>query len=562
VKSAPSHPARVIAREDTSESICYEILDVLGEGGSGITYRARNSQSQELVALKALSLQRSDDWKSIELFEREANILAQLNHPAIPKYIDYFTVDTATDRHFYIVQTLALGQTLDRLLASGWRATEAEIKDIATQVLDILIYLHNLPDPVIHRDLKPSNILRTPAGEIYLVDFGAVGQAYHNTFLRGSTVVGTFGYMAPEQFRAQAVPATDLYGLGATLLNLLTNRCPADLTQADLQLKFRDRVQISDAFADWLERTLEPDLVDRFDSAQTARQQLKSPKRRTKTSPISWRKIAAFGISVVICLGAIDYYKFYFLSLWGFTPRDAFTAIWQQRDVNKVKSYLDRGVSANAKDANGSSLLHYAVTNNRVDIAKLLMARGADVNAIYGKDEHTVLHLAVLHQDGEMTKALLEGKADPNSRDVYEYTPLHAAILRENKRGYNNSYYGMSDVNNKFSIASVQTLISYGADVNAVGGFSMGKFDPSLPLPCTPLTLIINYNNRSSKKYQSLEKAVILIQNSDGKHGYCFSNECYLQGVNRGSLSSLSKDYSADKVTRTGKHQFKVEKMR
>jgi serine/threonine protein kinase len=350
----------VVAHPESERETRYQIAGRLGEGGSGTTYLAQLVGTERFVALKQLSLVRMDDWKAIDLFEREAQTLAQLNHPAIPKYIDYFTIDTPTDRNFYIVQELAPGKTLGDLSVSGWRCTEAEVKDIASQILAILSYLHDFTPPVIHRDLKPSNILRTESGQIFLVDFGAVRQAYHDTFMRGSTVVGTYGYMAPEQFRSRAFPATDLYGLGATLLALLTNRSPAELTQSHLKLSFRNKIQVSPAFADWLEKMLEPDPADRFDSATTALAALKNPKSLAPKFP--WRKFATVGLAAVISLGTIDYYKYYFLNLWGFAPVEAFYTIWQLHDVNKVKSLLDRGVNPNPKDANGSTLIHYAVT--------------------------------------------------------------------------------------------------------------------------------------------------------------------------------------------------------
>jgi serine/threonine protein kinase len=461
----------VIAHPESERETHYQIVGILGEGGSGTTYHARIISTERSVALKQLSLKQMDDWKSIDLFEREAKTLSQLNHPAIPKYIDYFTIDTPTDRHFYIAQALAPGKTLDDWSESGVRYTEAEIADIASQILDILSYLQTLPPPVIHRDLKPSNILRTTDGKISLVDFGAVRQAYHDTFLRGSTVVGTFGYMAPEQFRAQALPATDLYGLGATILTLLTHRSPAEFTQSNLKLNFRDKIQVSPAFTDWLERMLEPDPIDRFDSATTALAALKNPKSLAPKLP--WRKLAAVGVAAAISLGTLDYYKYYFLNLWGFTPMAAFTAIWQKHDVNEVKSLLDRGVNPNAKDANGSSLLHYAVTNNQVDIAKLLIDRGADIHAHYSKDGHTVLHLAILHQDGEMTKLLLDNKADSNARDNFNFTPLHVAVLRKTTpyQPPIESYYGLGGKiidNMQPSLKSIQHLLKSGVDINAL----------------------------------------------------------------------------------------------
>lgn len=248
----------------------YQIIDTLGQGGSGTTYQAQDLQSGERVALKALSLRRMTDWKMLELFEREARILAHLTHPGIPDYLDYFCVDTTQDRSFYIAQQLAPGKSLAALVENGWQPDESEVRHLATQILEILIYLHSLTPPVIHRDIKPQNIIRQENGQVFLVDFGAVQDTYHHTVTGGSTVVGTYGYMAPEQFRGQAVLSTDLYGLGTTLLFLLTRKSPADLPQRKLKINFRSHVKISKEFADWLERMLEPVVEDRFHSASQA----------------------------------------------------------------------------------------------------------------------------------------------------------------------------------------------------------------------------------------------------------------------------------------------------
>ncbi|MFB2768337.1 serine/threonine protein kinase [Pelatocladus sp. BLCC-F211] len=267
----------------------YRILRKLGQGGVGITYAAVDLQSGEQVALKVLSLRHMSDWKKMELFEREAKILSQLNHPAIPRYLDYFQADTNSDHSFYIAQQLAPGTSLAMLVENGWRPHEGEVRQIAAQILEILIYLHSLTPPVIHRDIKPQNIIlsfdspqgnkeidcsshnnREAGKRLFLVDFGAVTDTYHNTVTGGSTVVGTFGYMAPEQFHSKAFPSTDLYGLGTTILFLLTGKSPADLPQRQLKINFRRHVKVSKDFANWLERMLEPVNIDRFSSAEVA----------------------------------------------------------------------------------------------------------------------------------------------------------------------------------------------------------------------------------------------------------------------------------------------------
>jgi serine/threonine protein kinase len=248
----------------------YRILNTLGQGGIATTYAAEDLDISQNVAIKILSLRELTDWKALELFEREAKILSQLNHPAIPKYLDYFQLDTDDDRSFCIVQEIAPGQSLQELVESGWQPSELEVREIAQQLLEILGYLHQLNPPVVHRDIKPQNIIRQSNGKVFLVDFGAVQDTYCHTLSRGGTMVGTYGYMPPEQFRGQAKPATDLYALGATLLFLLSHRSPADFPQNKLKIDFRPYVGISPELADWLEGLLEPLIEDRFKSAPEA----------------------------------------------------------------------------------------------------------------------------------------------------------------------------------------------------------------------------------------------------------------------------------------------------
>lgn len=272
----------------------YRIIGKLGQGGVGITYAAVDLNSNQKVALKALSLRLTTEWKKIELFEREAKTLSGLNHPGIPRYIDYFQVDTSQDRCFYIAQQLAPGKSLAQLIENGWKPNEAQVRHIAYQLLEILAYLQSLLPAAIHRDIKPQNIILQKNGRVFLVDFGAVQNTYHHTVTGGSTVVGTYGYMAPEQFRGKAVLSTDLYGLGTTLLFLLTQKFPSDLPREKLKVKFRDRVSICTEFADWLEKIIEPAIEDRFHSAKDALSALRgeqpsgiNPDKMFKRSPQS-----------------------------------------------------------------------------------------------------------------------------------------------------------------------------------------------------------------------------------------------------------------------------------
>ncbi|NEP81225.1 MAG: serine/threonine protein kinase [Okeania sp. SIO3B3] len=248
----------------------YRIVTALGKGGMGITYEAEDLTNYQRVALKAVSLRQAKDWKILELFEREAKVIANLHHPQIPKYLNYFYIDTEQDRWFYLISELLSGNSLATWIEKGSHPTEIEIKDIAIQILKILSYLHRLNPPIIHRDIKPQNIILQPDGKIYLVDFGAVQDIYRHTMSFSGTFVGTIGYMPPEQLRGKAYSASDLYSLGATLLYLLTHRSPDELPQKRMKIDFRSCVEISPEFADWLEVILEPMWEDRFKSATEA----------------------------------------------------------------------------------------------------------------------------------------------------------------------------------------------------------------------------------------------------------------------------------------------------
>ena len=189
----------------------YRILDTLGQGGIGITYLAQDLETNISLALKVLSLRRMTEWKKVELFERESQILSQLNHPAIPQYLDYFQIETDKDNFFYIAQQLAPGKSIEQLIESGWNPSEEQVKDIAIQLLDILIYLHSFSPPIIHRDIKPESIIRSRDEKLYLVDFGAAKVGNGTAILQTGTNNGTPEFVEPEQSRGKAIYNTDLY---------------------------------------------------------------------------------------------------------------------------------------------------------------------------------------------------------------------------------------------------------------------------------------------------------------------------------------------------------------
>ncbi|MBC1239589.1 serine/threonine-protein kinase [Nostoc sp. 2RC] len=249
----------------------YEVQQLLGKKTGRRTLLARDLKTQELVVIKLLSFGSDFEWDDLKLFEREAQTLKSLSHPLIPRYLDYFEVNSPNVKGFALVQTYIPAQTLEQYLQSGRTFTEAEIKEIAKAVLEILIYLHGLHPPVIHRDLKPSNILLgdrsgNSVGQVYLIDFGSV-QTVLATETGTRTVVGTYGYMPQEQFGGRTVPASDIYSLGATLIYLVTGTHPADLPQKDFRIQFERVANLSPSLTRVLHSMTEPSLEKRLTSA-------------------------------------------------------------------------------------------------------------------------------------------------------------------------------------------------------------------------------------------------------------------------------------------------------
>lgn len=205
----------------------YLIQDVVGIGGMGSVYRARDLHFPnvvKLVAVKEMINMAPDPLVRktiVQNFEREANILATLTHPAIPRVYDYFSNE---DRS-YLVLEFVNGRDLESVIneTDGFLAEE-QVLTWAVELCDVLYFLHtHKPDPIIFRDMKPSNVMINQHGHVVLVDFGIA-----KPFQAGQkgTMIGTEGYSPPEQYRGEATHLADIYALGATLHHALTRRDP------------------------------------------------------------------------------------------------------------------------------------------------------------------------------------------------------------------------------------------------------------------------------------------------------------------------------------------------
>lgn len=205
----------------------YEVEQVIGYGGMSTVYRGRDLRFNKVVrtvAIKEMFDVSTDPAVRIDkfkLFEREASILATLSHPAIPKIYDFFA---QFDRNYLIMEYIE-GRNLETLLEErNGPMDERDVLEWGIQLCDVLSYLHNQkPHPIVFRDMKPSNVMISDTGRLRLVDFGIA-----KVFLedKKGTMIGTEGYSPPEQYKGLALPAGDVYALGATLHQLLTNNDP------------------------------------------------------------------------------------------------------------------------------------------------------------------------------------------------------------------------------------------------------------------------------------------------------------------------------------------------
>ena len=241
----------------------------LGKGASATTYAGRRKSDGLRVALKVLRFESLPDWKTLELFEREAEALASLRSQGVPRF--YAHERSEDGETLLIAQELIVGPTLEERVDKAPLPAD-KTKALCIALLRIAASLHGHSPPVVHRDIKPSNVV---LGErVHLVDFGGVrfgpGQGSR------STVVGTFGYMAPEQLWGAATPQSDLYGIGATALFAITGKHPDEFERDGLSVIIPKELPISPSFRDWLTRMSAADPGGRYPSASQAGDALES----------------------------------------------------------------------------------------------------------------------------------------------------------------------------------------------------------------------------------------------------------------------------------------------
>lgn len=253
----------------------YRAIKVLGKGGFGATFIGVDLTvvGNPLCVIKQLRPNADEPQAvktAISLFEREAKILRKINHPQIPKLLDYFEYQN----QFYLIQELVNGLNLQKEVRQKGVYGELGVRRFLAEIAPVLKYVHT--QKIIHRDIKPANILRRKKdGQLILIDFGAVKDQVNTQLAKtfGETAltkfsVGTMGYAPPEQLAMRPIYSSDIYALGATCLYLLTGKSPKNFTidPNNGEMLWQEEVSVSDKLTKILLKMLAVNTRDRFKS--------------------------------------------------------------------------------------------------------------------------------------------------------------------------------------------------------------------------------------------------------------------------------------------------------
>jgi serine/threonine protein kinase len=252
----------------------YQVTKELGRNREAgrITYLATAQNLDHQVVIKEFRFALADaNWSGFKAYQREIEMLQQLAHPRIPRYLDSFETQVG----FCLVQEYKNAPSLVERRSFN----PEDIKQIALSVLEILVYLQRRTPPIIHRDIKPENILVDKQLNAYLVDFG-FARIRGGELALSSVAAGTPGFMPPEeQFGRPLTEASDVYSLGATLICLLTGTRSVDignLIDDNYRFDFKKLVpKLNPSFIAWLDKMVAPNVKQRFNNAAAALDALK-----------------------------------------------------------------------------------------------------------------------------------------------------------------------------------------------------------------------------------------------------------------------------------------------
>ena len=256
-----------------------EIEGVIGRGGMGVVYKARQKRLDRVVALKLLPAALQDEPGFAERFEREARTLARLDHPSIVRVHD----SGEREGRYYFVMEFVDGPNLRRAIDTG-ALGPADALRIVPQICEALQYAHDRG--VVHRDIKPENVLLDAQGQIKVTDFGLAKLLDHDpadaSLTRSGQVMGTLRYMAPEQYRTpdDVDHRADIYSLGVVFYEMLTGEVPMGRFEPP-----SERVAVDVRIDDVVLRTLERERERRYQRAEEVRSEVATITSRATALP-------------------------------------------------------------------------------------------------------------------------------------------------------------------------------------------------------------------------------------------------------------------------------------
>ncbi len=284
----------------------HEVLDSLGEGGMGLVYRVRDRETNEILALKLLRPEIARDPAMMERFKDEIRLARRITHKNVCRIHDFNRVDDLA----YITMEFVDGESLRAYLKRAGKLSPERVIDLARQIAAGLGEAH--AQGVVHRDLKPENVILARDGLVKLMDFG-IARALGGNTTTTQTVIGTPGYMAPEQSQGKSVDQrTDLYALGLILYECLTGRRAfAGATPVEVALKqIKERPvpprQLLSSMPPRLEtivmRCLEKEPSRRFASAAELQRALTLPSESSREPKPRWRKLVAISAAALLAV--------------------------------------------------------------------------------------------------------------------------------------------------------------------------------------------------------------------------------------------------------------------